>query len=223
MTISVVIPVLNEARTIEDCLVHLLSFNHHPDVIVVDGGSTDGTIEMARSFQEVTVLKSPQGRGCQMNRGACAARGNILFFLHADTRIPSGGLSAIENLMITQNGIAGGSFSLAFDDDSYVLRFFAMFSRINHILFTYGDQGLFVRKDVFRVVGGFRDIPLMEDVDIQRRLRRIGRFVKIRHPMVTSARRYRARGNIRQQIVNIALVAFYYGGVSPARLKRYYR
>ena len=104
-----------------------------------------------------------------------------------------------------------------------MLRFFSLFTRINHILFTYGDQGLFVRKDMFQIIGGFRDIPLMEDVDIQRRLRRKGRFVKIRHPVVTSARRYRAEGSIRQQIMNIILVAFYHGGVSPARLKRYYR
>ena len=222
MMISIVIPALNEAQTIGTSLAHLQGFDCHPDIIVVDGGSTDGTLEIVRSFPEVTVLQSPQGRGCQMNRGADAARGDILFFLHADTRLPGGGLGAIETIMATENGIAGGSFSLAFDDDSYVLRFFAMFSRINHVLFTYGDQGLFVRREVFKGIGGFRDIPLMEDVDIQRRLRRKGRFVKIRHPVITSARRYRARGSLHQQMINILLVALYYGGVSPARLKRYY-
>jgi len=110
MMISVVIPVLNEARTIGGSLAHLRSLNHHPDVIVVDGGSTDGTLEIARAFPEVTTLESPQGRGCQMNRGADVARSDILFFLHADTRLPRGGLIAIEHLMAKGNGIAGGSF-----------------------------------------------------------------------------------------------------------------
>ncbi|CAB5081420.1 hypothetical protein D3OALGA1CA_1313 [Olavius algarvensis associated proteobacterium Delta 3] len=221
--ISVVIPVLNEAHTIGACLTHLQSSAHHLDIIVVDGGSTDDTVGAVRAFPKVTTLMSPRGRGCQMNSGATAARGDILFFLHADTRIPPNGLNDIEALMTKGNGIAGGSFSLEFDDDSAVLRFLARFTRINHILFTYGDQGLFVRRDVFRAIGGFSEIPLMEDVDIQRRLRRMGRFVKIRRPVTTSARRYRARGRIQQQLVNIILVAFYYGGVSPSRLKRYYR
>ena len=125
--------------------------------------------------------------------------------------------------MTTGNGIAGGSFSLEFDDGHPLLRFYSLFSRINHILFTYGDQGLFMRKEVFQAVGGFRNIPIMEDVDIQRRLRRTGRFVKIREPVTTSARRYRARGNVHQQIVNMMLVALYHSGVSPFTLKRYYK
>jgi len=156
-----------------------------------------------------------------MNQGVQVAKGDILLFLHSDTLLIPGGLAMIEALL-AQTGIVAGSFCLRFDHQSPFLRLYARFSRINHILFTYGDQGLFMTRRIFEQVGGFPELPLMEDVEIQKILRRIGRFVKIRHPVVTSARRFLLNGIIRQQLLNTVLVLLYHAGVSPVRLKRFY-
>lgn len=220
--ISVVIPVLNEFRIIRSCLSRLQKETAAHEILVVDGGSIDGTGDIVETFPNVKILDSPVGRGRQMNLGANAARGNTLLFLHADTHLPPGGLRTIENLLVQQKNVVAGSFSLSFDYPNPFLQLYARFSRINHILFTYGDQGLFMRKHIFKKIGGFREIPIMEDVEIQKRLRRLGRFVKIAQPVKTSARRFLFHGIIKQQILNTALVFMYHGGVSPFKLKRFY-
>jgi rSAM/selenodomain-associated transferase 2 len=220
--ISVVIPVLNEAQTIKSSLSRLREEMVHHEIVVVDGGSLDNTMEVVGAFPDVERVYSSKGRGCQMNRGAEAAQGDILLFLHADTYLPRGGLSMIESLM-GDEGVVAGSFSLSFDYPSPFLRLLSLLSRINHILFTYGDQGLFLSRDLFEGIGGFLEIPIMEDVEIQKRLRSLGRFVKIRQPVVTSARRFLSRGIIRQQILNTILVLLYHMGVAPSRLGRFYR
>ena len=219
--ISVIIPVLNESQTIGARLNRLRKQIVHHEIVVVDGGSNDGTLDIVSAFSNVKCLRSPAGRGSQMNRGAEAAEGDLLLFLHADTWLPSGGLSIIERLM-KQEGIVAGSFSLRFDDPCSILKLYSLFSRINHILFTYGDQGLFMTRRIYEFIGGFQEIPIMEDVEIQKRLRKIGRFVKIRQPVVTSARRFLTYGIIRQQIRNMGLVLLYHAGCSPYTLKRFY-
>jgi rSAM/selenodomain-associated transferase 2 len=219
--ISIVIPALNEAEGIGACLEGLLQEACGHEVIVVDGGSRDGTPAVVRRFRQPRLLSAERGRGVQMNRGAMAASGDILLFLHADCRLPAGGLCMIEDTMADSSAVAG-SFSLAFDRDHPLLRLYAAFSRINHILFTYGDQGLFLPRRTFQRIGGFREVPLMEDLEIQQRLRRMGRFVKIRRPMTTASRRFAARGILRQQFANTLLVTLYFAGVSPARLARFY-
>jgi rSAM/selenodomain-associated transferase 2 len=219
--ISIIIPVLNESQTIGSCLIRLREQIEHNEIVVVDGGSDDGTLDVVRTYPDVKWLCSPAGRGNQMNRGAEAAKGNILLFLHADTFLPPDGLSKIESLM-TKEGIVAGSFSLSFDETSSLLSLYALFSRINHLLFTYGDQGLFMPRHIFELIGGFQKIPIMEDVEIQKRLRKKGRFVKIRQPVVTSARRFLACGIIKQQILNTGLVLLYHAGFSPFWLKRFY-
>lgn len=220
--ISIVIPVLNEAQTIKSSLSRLREEIGNHEIVVVDGGSLDNTMEIVGAFPDVKRVYSSAGRGCQMNRGAETAEGDILLFLHADTYLPRGGLSMIESLM-GDEGIVAGSFSLSFDYPSPFLRLYVLLSRINHILFTYGDQGLFLPRDLFEGIGGFLEIPIMEDVEIQQRLRSLGRFVKIRQPVVTSARRFLSRGIIRQQILNTILVLLYHMGVAPFRLGRFYR
>ena len=221
--ISVVIPVLNEANSIGPCL---RQFNDQPethDIVVVDGGSRDNTLDVVRTFPKVKCLSGlGSGRGRQMNQGARFAKGDILLFLHADTLLPSGGLAMIRSVMDKERGNLAGSFALRFDRQSPLLRLYAWLSRINHVLFTYGDQGLFMRRDTFEQVGGFPEIPLMEDVAMQKRLRKTGRFVKLGHPVVTSARRFVSKGILWQQCINIALVALYQAGVSPYRLRRFY-
>ena len=142
--ISVVIPVLNESRTIGSCLSRLQEEIADHEIVVVDGGSQDGTLDIVKALPDVVRQDSPTGRARQMNRGAEAARGHILLFLHADTHLPPGGLDKIETLLKQQKDTVAGSFSLSFDYSSPFLRLYAQFSRINHILFTYGDQGLFM-------------------------------------------------------------------------------
>ena len=220
--ISVVIPVLNESKTIGPCLRRLREQTEPHEVVVVDGGSSDHTLDIVDTFPGVKGLRcATAGRGTQMNQGAAAARGEILLFLHADTLLPPGGLLMIETLT-ARTGFVAGSFSLRFNYPNPLLRLYARFSRINHILFTYGDQGLFMTRPVFERVGGFKEIPLMEDVEIQKKLRKMGHFVKIHQPVITSARRFLLNGIIRQQLLNIGLVLLYHAGVYPGRLKNHY-
>jgi rSAM/selenodomain-associated transferase 2 len=221
--ISVVIPVLNESKTLGRCLTRLREQIESHEIVVVNSGSRDYTQDIVDTFPGVKWLRSATaGRGAQMNQGAAAAGGEILLFLHSDTFLPPGGLTMIETFT-AQAGIVAGSFSLRFDFQNPFLRLYACFSRINHILFTYGDQGLFITRRVFERVGGFKEIPLMEDVEIQKKLRKMGQFVKIHQPVITSARRFLLNGIIRQQLLNIGLVLLYHAGVSPGRLKHYYK
>jgi len=219
--ISIIIPVLNESQIIGSCLLRLKKQIEPHEIVVVDGGSNDGTLDIVRTFSDVKWLCSPSGRGNQMNRGAEVAEGNLLLFLHADTCLPPKGLTRIETLM-AQDGIVAGSFSLSFEEPDLFLKLYALFSRINHLLFTYGDQGLFMTRRIYELIGGFQEIPIMEDVEIQKRLRKMGRFVKIRPPVVTSARRFLTYGIIKQQFLNIGLVSLYHAGFSPFWLKRFY-
>ncbi len=220
--ISVIIPTLNEAGIIESSLKNLLNHKGDFEVIVSDGGSSDGTLDIVSHLPHVKRVISARGRGRQMNEGAKLAGGDILLFLHADTCFPPCAFQMIEETM-SEPLVVGGSFYISFNHHNLLLKVYSFFSRINHILFTYGDQGLFLRCATFRAIGGFKDIPIMEDVEIQMRLRSMGRFVKICEPVVTSARRFIRRGIIRQQILNTALVFLYHLGVSPLNLKRLYR
>jgi hypothetical protein len=156
-----------------------------------------------------------------MNHGAVAARGDILLFLHADTILPKDGLRMIA-AELTKPGVAAGSFCLSFPHPDPRLRLIAWGSRINHLLFTYGDQGLFTTTRTFERLGGYAEMVLMEDVEIQKRLRKQGRFVKLRRPVVTSARRFLSNGILRQQLLNTCLVLLYHAGVSSTRLERFY-
>jgi rSAM/selenodomain-associated transferase 2 len=219
--ISIIIPTLNEVDTIGRCLSMLLNHRGDFEIIVSDGGSVDGTLDVVSLFPGVSQRISPKGRGRQMNEGANAGKGDIFLFLHADTSLPPEGLQIVEEVM-SDSRVAGGCFCLSFDQDHPLLKGLSLFTRINHTLFTYGDQSLFLSARVFSAIGGYRDIPIMEDVEIQSRLRRAGRFVKIWRPVVTSARRFLKRGVIRQQVLNTALVSLYHLGISPSRLEHFY-
>jgi rSAM/selenodomain-associated transferase 2 len=219
--ISVIIPTLNEADVVASSLSDLLHRDGDFEVIVADGGSRDATISVIRQFAAVRLVTCPKGRGRQMNAGAGVARGDILLFLHADTYLPSAALPMVVNAL-KEPGVVAGSFYLAFDCHHPVLKLLSQMSRINTFLFTYGDQGLFLRTDTFKALGGFTNAPLMEDIEILLNLRRMGRFVKFGRPVITSARRFLKYGIIRQQLRNITLVCLFHMGVSPSVLKRYY-
>lgn len=216
MSISVVIPALNEADHISDTL---LSLGSDVEVLVVDGGSTDATRELANRYAR--VIEAPRGRARQMNVGAAAAAGNILLFLHADTRLPSGAFGAIRHAVEDANAEAG-AFRLHFDIETPLLRFYSACTRLPWPLICFGDRGLFVRRSVFEAVGGFPDVPIFEDLEMVRRLHERGGFRFLSAAVTTSARRFLETGPLRQQILNTALWLQYVLGVDPERLARGY-
>jgi rSAM/selenodomain-associated transferase 2 len=220
MGVSVIVPTLDEADRI-GALIDALRTQGFEEIIVSDGASSDDTKEIARSSGAI-VVAAPRGRGKQLQRGAAAASCESLFFLHADSMPPPNARPAIAHALATP-GVIAGCFRLAFDRRHPLLDFYASMSRINHDLFTFGDQGFFIGRASFERIGGYSDAPIFEDADIVRRARRAGRFIKRNEPMTTSARRFLRGGLARRQLSNAVLVALYRGGVSPERLARWYR
>lgn len=219
--ISVVIPTLNEEKYIEPLLEQLENCTEVREVIVSDGGSSDGTFQISKQYKKVNWVNSKQGRGVQMNTGAKHAKGNILLFLHADSTIDVSGIQKIDHTLF--NDYDAGCFYLEFDIQGFWLNIYSWFSKYNWTILTYGDQGLFIKKSFFQKIGGFQDIPIMEDLDIIRRIKQQGTFEKINHPITTCARRFKKHGVVLQQIKNVFIVSLYYMGVHPARLSKFYK
>jgi rSAM/selenodomain-associated transferase 2 len=219
--ISVIIPTLNEGDTLESSFRNLFGQAGNFEIIVADGGSTDGTRAVAERFRGVKFVPSGGGRGRQMNEGARRAQGEILLFLHVDTALPANALLKVEEAL-ADSSVAAGSFSLEFDHPGIFFRFLSSFGRINHPFFTYGDQGLFLRAGTFQRIGGFKEISVMEDVEIQERLRKIGNFLKLREAVITSARRYLRNGPLRQHLITTGVVLLYHLRVPPHLLGRWY-
>lgn len=224
--LSVVIPVFDESAVINDLLLHLsrLPFHGEIDIVVVDGDSGGGTLRAIRHGNIRGVI-SPPGRGVQMTLGARMARGEILLFLHADTRLPRAGFQLIRDAL-DDPGIAGGAFDLGIGSRRPCFRLIeavaSLRSRLTRV--PYGDQAIFIRKTVFSELGGFRPFPIMEDVDLMLRLRRSGRkIVFLPETVRTSARRWEAEGVVFTTLRNWALLLLFFAGVSPTRLARLYR
>lgn len=223
MHFSIIIPVLNEEAVLEhqlSILTHQISL-HECELLIVDGGSTDRTIEIAQHFSR--VILSPRGRAAQMNSGADVATGDVLLFLHADSLLPDDAFSAIEHALKAQE-VVGGAFRVCFNCDQWPYRLVAfatnLRSRIRKI-FT-GDQAYFVRSASFKTIGGFPDQPLMEDLEIITRLRKIGKVVLLPQYVTTSARRHEKIGLIRSVLLMWYLRTLYRLGTSPAILQRMY-
>lgn len=219
--ISVIIPVLNESSTIGATLENLVRLGGSPEIIVVDGGSTDGTPALAQ--RHAKVLKSQRGRAIQMNQGAALARGDIFLFLHADTVLPAGAFSAIEEAMADPQ-VLGGRFKVRLDSPRRIYRLIEFSINLRDRLFRgfTGDHAIFVRAPLFREMGGYRPLPLMEDLDLGTRLCRRGRVVRLPLAVTTSARRWERRGVIRTVLLMWLLRAAYVLGVSPHTLSRLY-
>ena len=221
MRISVIIPALNEEKSISATIKSIMPLRPH-EVIVVDGGSTDRTIAVCRELG-IRVLFSPRGRATQMNLGARQATGEVLLFIHADTQLPSSALDDI-GLALADAQIVGGRFDVRLEGKHWMLKLIgamiSLRSRISRV--ATGDQGIFVRRDVFAELGGYPDLPLMEDIALSRALKRRGRLACLRSRVVTSARRWEAEGIWRTIFKMWALKSLYLVGISPLRLKRYY-
>jgi rSAM/selenodomain-associated transferase 2 len=218
-SIAVVVPVLNEAARIGRLLDDLAEQGFR-EVIVVDGGSDDATAEIVRG-KGVTLIAAARGRGPQLNAGARAARGEVLLFLHADTRLPEGATDSIHALLDRED-VVGGCFRLSFDERHPLLALYAAASALDSVFTTFGDQAFFVRARAFRDAGGFPDWPFLEDVELRRRLKRRGRFVKANTRVVTAARRFHASGIVRQQFWNALILGAFLVGVPAQRLARWY-
>ncbi len=219
--VSVIIPVYNEEATIQDVL-NSLPVTDDREVIVVDGGSADKTVELARPFQ-VRIVSASKNRALQMNEGAAVARGNVLLFLHADTILDDGALEAVQDCVKT--GYVGGCFTHRIDSERIIYRIIEASGNLRARLFRvfYGDQGIFVRKDVFLSIGGFDDVRLFEDVIFSKRLRREGKVKVLRKKARCSPRRWERQGVVRATLINWLVTIGFVLGISPSRLKRVYR
>lgn len=191
------------------------------EVIVVDGGSSDATIELARGGAR--VVPSPErGRAVQMNRGAREASGEVLLFLHADTVLPPDALPAIRTA-VDEDGAEAGAFRLRFDRSGLLLRLYSLCTRLPIPQICFGDRGLFVQNEVFSAVGGYPETPMFEDLELVRVLSDRGRFAFLEPSVTTSARRFDRNGRLRQQLTNAYLWLNYMSGTDPEAVADRYR
>lgn len=220
-TVSVIIPTLNEEHTIKDALI---SVGGGGDLIVVDAGSHDSTIKIANRFTEKIIL-SERGRGSQMDRGAREAKGDVLLFLHADTKLPADWKNQVAGVL-KGDEVIGGGFRLKIDSKKFSFRLIEAMAnmRSRYLGLIYGDQAIFARRDAFFAVGGFMGLPLMEDVDFIKRLKSKGTVVLLDADVSTSSRHWEKKGILMTTLRNWTLLGLYYLGVSPEKLyKRYYQ
>jgi uncharacterized protein len=217
--ISVIIPTLNEAKTLPAALAGV-GPAEDVETIVVDGGSLDETVAVAEALG-AKAISGPKGRGSQMNRGAAEATGDILLFLHADTRLPLGWAVHVRR-ELTYPGVSGGAFRFRTDGKQWSFRIIEHLAnfRATCLQMPYGDQALFVRSDLFRRIGGFPDLPVMEDFEFVRQVRKRGRVSIAPAEAQTSSRRWKRSGIWQTSVLNQVIVIGYLLGLSPATLSR---
>ena len=235
MRVAIVVPTLNEEASIAQILPAALAalgpLAAGNELVVSDGGSEDRTVEAARALG-ARVVTGPAGRGGQLNRGAAATTAEILLFLHADTTLPEGALAAVREAVGDGGGAAttmagpaiGGAFLMRFDDDRPLLRLGAWLInlRTRATRLPLGDQAHFVTRAAFSRLGGYRDWPILEDLDLAWRLRRYGRTVILKQRVTTGARRFVELGVARTVATNWLIWLLFVAGVSPRRLARLY-
>ena len=218
--ISVIIPILNEAKILEKTLSRLQSELGHHELIVVDGGSTDSSVRIAEEFGK--VVPSERGRAKQLNTGAAAAIGDILVFLHADIWLESGALAAVATALSA--GYVGGGFRQRIDGKNILYRLIEIAGDIRgrYLKVFYGDSGIFLARTNFEKIGGFPDVPILEEMEFSKGLRRLGKTTLLTPCIHISARRWEARGIIRTTLNNWFITLLYFLGVSTEKLARLY-
>jgi len=226
MRVTVIIPTLDEDKNLANTIDSVLSSGEgHGDkieVIVVDGCSTDNTTRVAREMG-VKVLTTLRGRGLQMDEAAALADGEVLLFLHADTSLPEGWYEAVRSAMDDREVVVG-AFTLSIDSQKKWFRVLERGVNLRSTRFglIYGDQAIFVRRLAFIDAGGFRHLPLMEDVDCVSRMKAVGKLRVLDEAVITSRRRWEAKGIIGNSIRNVAFLMLFYVGVSPEKLCSWY-
>jgi rSAM/selenodomain-associated transferase 2 len=221
---SVIIPCWNDAENLAGLLPALRKIDNPPEIIVVDVTQDRPSEQIALAVDAVFISSSEANRGQQMNRGAEVATGDVLIFHHADTQLGPEHFVSLEAALANEPGVIGGAFYRKFDRRHPHLNFLERAARfLNQRGSTlYGDQSLFVRRDIFQSLGGFATIPLMEDVEFSRKLRKAGKTIMLDPPVESSARRHLRKGPWRTTIQNGLFILLYKLGVSPQRLHRWY-
>lgn len=220
-SVSVIIPTYNESATIGGTIEHLRPWNNILEIIVADGGSNDGTTRLVSP--EVKLINAPRGRASQMNAGARLASGEVLLFLHSDTRLPCNFPQQL-NQALSDSGVVGGAFKMKIDHPGLFFYLASLGSNLRAAVtgIFFGDQAIFTRRDVFRKIGGFPPIELMEDWEFSLSMRRVGKTMLLPGPVTTSARRWLIHGKWRTAWLMHKIKTLYLLGAGPDDLKRMY-
>lgn len=225
-SISVILPVWNEAENLPSAIEYIrkTSFTFPTEIIVVDGGSSDRTQELARRVADCVIVSTKKGRAVQMHLGAKCASGDLFLFLHADSRLPENWQELIHKTFFLENPPVAASFSLAFDSDKIFYQFLAFLANFRTKLtgIPQGDQALVVSRETYFFAGGFPDVPLMEEYLFVPRLKHLGEVRVLREKVKTSCRKYELKGPFRNSLKNSFLILLFYLGVSPKRLATWY-
>lgn len=217
---SIIIPTFNEEARISTTIQRVRELNPEIEILIVDGRSTYETVQIARALG-VRVIDAPRCRGAQCNAGANQAKGDVLIFLHADTLLPTEAFNVLSNYFANHR-LQIGTFRLAFDENDWLLRAYAAFTRFDSIFTSFGDQCIVVRKSFFEEIGGFPNWLLFEDVHLLRMARRRTKIFSFPATVTTSARRFLKVGTIRTQLINGWLILQYLLGDPPNKLAAQY-